>query len=219
MKKRISTNFKALAICAIVFFQSSLQAAIALTNLDTSVATLGVQKKASLLFEGTLKISSDGYFLQQLENAKPFKLTFTDPSSELILGRLIDGDFISVQGTKASPQDLSVVGINYIGLSSLLGTWLGDDNVCYHFKSFTSFLIFNSNQNGRCVVPKETADPKSFRKMSYLIAPDDSGWYVLISDKSTQYAAELILKNSRTVQLNLFDQESGDILSKVILRR
>jgi hypothetical protein len=111
-----------------------------------------------------------------------------------------------------------VTSINYIGLISLLGTWLGDDNVCYYFRSFTSFLIFNPDTNGACTL-SPGIDGKKGRRMSYFITPDDVDWFLLISDKSTQYAAELIIKNSKTIQLNLFDEQTGDILSKVILRR
>ena len=176
------------------------------------------KKNASLLYEGTLIVSEAGLFLKQLESSVLIELTFQDPNNAIVLHRLSQGDFVSLQAIKTNPLQVVVTSINYIGLISLLGTWLGDDNVCYYFRSFTSFLIFNPDTNGTCAL-SPSVDGKKSRRMSYFITPDDMDWFLLISDKSTQYAAELIIKNSKTIQLNLFDEQTGDILSKVILRR
>ena len=177
------------------------------------------KKNASFLYEGSLFISEAGLFLKQLESGVMIELIFQDPNNALVLHRLSQGDFVSLQTIKITPTQVAVTSINYIGLITLLGTWLGDDNVCYFFKSFTSFLIFNPDTNGACTFPPNLDGKKVGRRMSYFITPDDEDWFLLISDKSTQYAAELLIKNSKTIQINLFDEQTGDILSKVILRR
>ena len=187
-------------------------------NFAEPVPAIPLQKTTSL-FEGSILFSEQGLYIQQLESTVPLKLLFQDPNTELLLHGLAQGDFLSVQAQKNNTNELTVSGINYVGLVSLLGTWLGDDNVCYYFKSFTTFYIFNSDAQGACNLPKNSSGVKNYRKMSYFITPDDMGWFLLISDKSTQYAAELMIKNSKTIQINLFDEQTGDILSKVILRR
>ncbi len=211
MKNQNSATLFSILICLCIFLLP--------TAVFSQSVTIGATQKTSSLFEGSLLFSSKGLYIQQLENSEPLKLLFHDPNAELLLHRLNHGDFISIQAEKVSPTELEVSGINYIGLASLLGTWLGDDNVCYFFKSFTTFYIFSPDTQGACVFSKNSTGIKNLRKMSYFITPDDMGWYMLISDKSTQYAAELMIKNSKTIQINLFNEQTGDILSKVILRR
>lgn len=214
MRNRNILNLAALLISILVAFSGATSVAQSAEPKPVPVT----MKNASFLYEGTLIISEAGLFLQQLESSVLVELSFQDPNSAIVLHRLSQGDFISIQAIKLNPTQAVVTSINYIGLISLLGTWLGDDNVCYYFKNFTSFLIFNPDTNGACTL-SPGIDGKKGRRMSYFITPDDMDWFLLISDKSTQYAAELIIKNSKTIQLNLFDEQTGDILSKVILRR
>lgn len=214
MRNRNILNLAALLISVLVVFSGTTSNA----QITSPTPAPVTKKNASFLYEGTLIISEAGLFLQQLESSVLIELTFQDPNSALVLHHLSQGDFVSLQAIKATPLQVVVTSINYIGLISLLGTWLGDDNVCYYFRSFTSFLIFNPDTNGACTL-SPGIDGKKGRRMSYFITPDDVDWFLLISDKSTQYAAELIIKNSKTIQLNLFDEQTGDILSKVILRR
>jgi hypothetical protein len=214
MRNQNILNFTSLLISISIFFSATYSFAQPIAVAPSSVT----KKNASFVYQGTLVVSEAGLFLKQLESNVLIELTFQDPSSAIVLRRLSQGDFVSLQAIKATPIQVVVTSINYIGLVSLLGTWLGDDNVCYYFRSFTSFLIFNPDTNGACTL-SPSIDEKKSRRMSYFITPDDKDWFLLISDKSAQYAAELIIKNSKTIQLNLFDEQTGDILSKVILRR
>jgi hypothetical protein len=173
------------------------------------------------MFSGLLSKKNQISYLSLGSDSEKFALKFNDSITQLIIDRLVTGDYLSVQADTSDIENMSlkIISINFIGLKALLGSWIGDDNVCYEFTSFTSFIIYNTNSKGVCVLPATNAGPSVSRKMSFVVLPDDQNWFLLISNKTTQYAAELLLKNSKTVQLNLFDEENGDIISKVVLRR
>ena len=147
MRNRNILNLAALLISVLVVFSGTTSNA----QITSPTPAPVTKKNASFLYEGTLIISEAGLFLQQLESSVLIELTFQDPNSALVLHRLSQGDFVSLQAIKATPLQVVVTSINYIGLISLLGTWLGDDNVCYYFRSFTSFLIFNPDTNGHAL--------------------------------------------------------------------
>lgn len=191
------------------------------------------------LYGGILRQKNQTYYLQVSDSLSKttieYSLAFNDPISEKITTRLTTGDFVSIQASEvSSPQKnktLNVISINYIGLNLLLGTWHDDDGVCYEFQNFTTLLIYNLNSTkdssinsakgsarGACDTGLNS-NSSTVRKMNYFVNPDDNDWFLLISDKSAQYVAELINKNDKTIQLNLFDEQTGAILSKVILRR
>lgn len=179
------------------------------------------QKQAARLYSGQLIKNGSSFSLQLANSTQIYNLSFSDSTSEKIINRLTSGDYISIQAdtTAMSENILKIMNINFVGLNSLLGLWLGDDNACYYFKGFTSFIVFNVNSNGQCTIPDETTDPTKLHKASYFINPDEYDWFLVISDHKVQFAAELFIISSHTVQINLFDHQDGSILSKVILRR
>ncbi len=152
-----------------------------------------------------------------------YSLKYSSAVIETVIKRLDTDDFISVQGDESSTSNtektLTISSINYVGLNVLIGAWLGDDKVCYNFKNFTTLYIFNRNSSGTCVMPLNTTDSLIIRKMNYFVNPDDLVWTLLISNIKTQYAAELFINNTKTLQLNLFDEQTGAIFRKTILRR
>ncbi len=185
-------------------------------------AALSVIKIAQTqMYSGVLSKKNHSYYLETAENAEKLLLTFNDSIVEKIIQRLSTGDFVSIQAdvSTVKKNTLNTIGLNYIGLNVLLGTWRGDDDVCYNFKTFTTLFVFNTNSKGLCILPADTTNHLIVRKLSYFVNPDDQDWLLLISEKSAQYAAELLIKNQKTLQLNLFDEQTGAIISKVILRR
>jgi hypothetical protein len=206
-----------LILCAALYLLFSLP------GFGFSATSKSSKEIASSIYSGILTKKNKSYSLQLSNSTEKYALAFNDTISQEIIQRLTTGDFVSIQALNMTKnilnKTLNIVSINYIGLNVLLGSWLGDDNVCYCFKNFTSFIIFNPTQTGACVLPNEPLNPKQSRKMSYFVNPDIQDWFLLISDKKVQYAAELLIKTPKTIQFNLFDQETGAIVSKVILRR
>ncbi len=177
------------------------------------------------VFSGKLVKKNSAYCLQTFPATSAsikYSLKYSSAVIETVINRLGTDDFISVQAedtSTASEKSLTISSINYVGLSVLIGTWIGDDKVCYNFKNFTTLSIFNQNASGACVTPVNTTDPLIIRKMNYFVNPDDLVWTLLISNLKTRYAAELLINNQKSVQLNLFSEETGAILRKTILRR
>ena len=173
------------------------------------------------LYSGVItKIDTDGkYILKDRRSGDSFTLNYATNVTSLQVNRLGIGDFISFLGHRDdSKNEVIIETVNYISLSTLLGIWLGDDDSCYYFEGFTKLSVYSANQNGLCDMPMIVAKSK-IRKLNYFINPDVANWYMVISDDTSNYAAELLIKNERTIQINLFDEVTGDILSKITLRR
>jgi hypothetical protein len=176
------------------------------------------------LYNGKLIKKNSAYFLQTSGSAgsTKYSLKFSSEVIEKVIDRLVTDDFIATQAKDTSTEtekSLTISSINYVGLNILLGTWVGDDKVCYNFKNFTTLYIFNKNSSGECIQPAATTDTSTLRKLNYFVNPDDSVWTLLISNSQIQYAAELLINNSKSLQLNLFDEQTGAILRKTNLRR
>jgi hypothetical protein len=192
---------------------------MALPTLSLALVSKKIPISKVQIYEGLLFKNNQNYSLVLSNSTEQYDLIFDNDVSEQIVQRLTTGDFISLHATNLRNGKLNILDINFVGLNLLLGIWLGDDNVCYHFKNFTTFLIFNPTKSGTCIPPIEPLNPKQTRKMSYFINPDSQDLLLLISDKTAQYAAELLIKNPKNIQFNLFDDRTGAIVSKVILRR
>ena len=177
---------------------------------------------SAMLYSGTVTYvdpNENTYFFKDRKTGTEFELGYLTNVIAKQVNRLSKGDFISFHGTYDSTRSkLIVETVNYVSLSTLLGIWLGDDNSCYYFESFTKLSVYSANNNGLCDMPMIVAKTK-IRKLNYFINPDVAVWYMVISDNQTNYAGELLIKNDRTRQINLFDEVTGDILSKITLRR
>ena len=175
-------------------------------------------------YSGIITLKNTEYILQIKKSEKKYKLAFANLQIERVVKRLNTGDFVSIQTdgiitNESTEPTLKIISLNYIGLNVLLGTWIGSEGVCYHFKNFTTFYIFNPNSKNQCPLPNFDTPSNAFREMNYFVNPDDLQWILLISDKKSQYAAELFINSTINLQLNLFDQATGNTISKVILRR
>lgn len=211
--KTIQYPNQILCLVALIFAVPVFSFSMNKSQPTTTINYSGILSKKNQTY--TLQTSASNGIIQN------YTLRFNDSIIEKIIHRLSAGDFISAISNSLPTADktLNITGLNYIGLNLLIGTWLGDDDACYSFQNFTSLSIFNKNSKGFCLQPAQLSQSTDARKLSYFVNPDDQGWLLLISDKSAQYVAELNIKNTKTIQLNLFDKQTGTILSQITLRR
>ncbi|MEK6627142.1 MAG: hypothetical protein AABY53_00815 [Bdellovibrionota bacterium] len=129
------------------------------------------------------------------------------------LSKLSSGDYVSLDAAvSAKKYSLTVKAINYIGLKSLLGTWVGDDSYCYNFISFTEFVVSNLVGEKICASPTTSA-------LTYTINPGSKTWTMLISNEVTSYVGDLKLKSPVSAQIELFNSETGVALKALNLKR
>jgi hypothetical protein len=179
------------------------------SSFATAALTEGVVQRS----EGSL------YYFSDSLNGRNIAAVPGNSVIEAQMRRLSAGDFVSFEATSVKNIDvLTISAINYISLGLLLGVWLGDEGSCFHFSSFTEVAIYDSINSSHCANPKQT--PKSKKQvLDFFIAPEPQGWYMLMSTYYANFAAELIIKNRKTIQMNLFDDETGKVFSIITLRR
>lgn len=142
-----------------------------------------------------------------------YLLIGTTQATDAVLKKLKHGDFISVEGQKTKTGNtINVESINYVGLKSLLGIWVGDDDYCYIFDSFTEFSIAPLVKGKKCTPPTTPS-------YTYLASPSVQSWLLLISGQRNIYVGDLTFIGPRDAQIQLFDSETGDILRTLRLRR
>jgi hypothetical protein len=130
------------------------------------------------------------------------------------LEKLSDGDFISFEGAINTAQTiLTVNSVNYVGLSALLGSWVDGKSYCYNFSSFTEFSVTQKVIGRKCtagLTPNYT----------YIISPTSGSWVILISgERGGGYVGDLKFISPREIEIQLYDSETGDILSYLQLRK
>jgi hypothetical protein len=167
----------------------------------------------ALTFEGTISKTKTSFsFLNKSDNKK-YQLTGSTPIISTYLAKLSEGDFVSVDGSRDVVQSVITVGsINYVGLKSLIGTWYGDDNYCYTFHSNTDFTL--SQRSGRKCIPTSLS-------YTYLLNPDSrsQGWVMLVAGEYGSYLGDLKMINAAAARLDLYANETGDILRVLNLTR
>ncbi len=132
------------------------------------------------------------------------------------ISKLKSTDFVSLDGHLNNEQQIiSVQSLNYVGLHDLLGDWSGDDDYCYSFASFSDLRIFIKNDKNKC----DFQESHKSRDFGYTINPATQGWLVLLSDNDDSYLMDLAIKSKTTVELSLYDSQSGDILRNIKLKR
>lgn len=163
--------------------------------------------------EGRVVFHSLKPLLNDIADNKQYTLVGSTKITEDVLKKLRHGDFISVEGQKIkNGTAINVESINYVGLKSLLGVWLGDDNHCYTFGSFTEFSISPLVNGKKCTVSTSPT-------YTYIASPSIQSWLLLISGQRNIYVGDLKFISPRDAQIQLFDSETGDILRTLRLRR
>lgn len=162
-------------------------------------------------YEGDLKKVSNSLYLIDPTSGEKYLLTGTT-TLQSHFKMLKSGDFISLDGTRSvSKGTINVKSINYVGLKKLLGVWSAEDTFCYNFISFNN-LVVTRQINGKCTknYPSE---------YTYLINPQSEIWTVLISGENNSYVGDLHLPDSDTLEIDLYDSETGAILRQLSLRK
>lgn len=168
----------------------------------------------ALTFEGTIsKTKTSVAFLNKSDN-KRYDLTSGTPLIATYIAKLSDGDFVSVDGSRDVVESrLTINSINYVGLKSLIGTWYGDNDFCYNFMNNTDFNV--SRRSGRRCMP--TSD----FTYTYLLNPDsrNQGWVMLVSGEYRSFVGDLKIVSASTARLQLYDSETGEVMSSLNLTR
>ncbi len=146
-------------------------------------------------------------------NTRRIQLTGATPVINKLINSLKTGDFISLEGELSEPKSaLRVSLINYVGLTALLGNWIGNDSYCYNFLSFTEFSVSKLNVEKKCL-------PPSRPNFTYLVSPGEAALVMLISGENGSYIGDLSFNTSRDLEIKLYDSETGGILRKIHLRK
>lgn len=176
------------------------------------IILLSITAQASTYVGKIAKTKSQLFFIDDV-NKKPFSLTSSTPIIATYINKLSDGDFISIEGSKNNVQNtITINSVNYIGLSVLLGTWLGEDSYCYHFTSFTEFSISYQEIGKTCL-------PTSTPSYTYFVNPTTTKWVMLLAGERGSYVGDLTINSPKDVQIELYDSETGDILRHIRLRK
>ena len=168
-----------------------------------------------MIYSGVIvENTSKSFRIKESRIGKTFDLAFTTPTDEKMAVNLKVNDFISFDGARNSTTNtIRVNSINYVGLKDLIAKWKGDDNYCYDFSSFTELLVYPS--------VKSTCQEAGtlLRKYAYTLNPSEPDWMILLSDDQANYVADLVLKNGKSVEMSLYDSDTGDILKYIKLRK
>ena len=167
----------------------------------------------ALSFEGNVSRAKTQLKFNDPILRKTYALNASTALISTYINKLSDGDFISLEGYRDEKQTiLTVSSVNYIGLSMLLGTWVGDDLYCYTFVSYTEFTISYRGIAKKC--PAATAPI-----YTYFVNPSTTTWVMLLAGDRGSYVGDLIIHNSKDIEIQLYDSETGDILRKIHLRK
>lgn len=163
------------------------------------------------IYEGDVQKSRNNIFVINKADNKKYLLNSTAQLA-VQLGKLTTGDFVSVEGSANTTQkNITVRSINYVGLRSMIGSWVGNEPYCYNFVNYNLFTV-TRKVNDRC-----TEDIAS--EYTYLVNPHVQAWVVLVSGEYNSYVGDIHLLNSQSLEIDLYDSESGAILRQLSLRK
>ncbi len=176
------------------------------------VILLSLESRA-LSFEGNVSRTKAHLKFNDLIQRKSYALNASSALISTYINKLSDGDFISLEGIRDEKQTiLTVSSVNYIGLSLLIGTWLGDDQYCYNFMSYTEFSVSYRGVGKKC-------GAATAPNYTYFINPSTNAWVMLLAGERGSYVGDLIINSPKHIEIQLYDSETGDILRKIILRK
>lgn len=164
----------------------------------------------SATYSGIISMGSNGTQFTDSTTKATYSLTSATPLIATYINKLNSGDFISVDGTLNSQKtNITINSLNYVGLSVILGTWMGNDFYFYDFSSYTEFSISKKIDHNSYVRSNYT----------YIVNPTANSWNVLISGTYGSYVASLNIYSDKAAEIELYDSETGDILKTVQLRK
>lgn len=141
-------------------------------------------------------------------DTKNYSISFSNEEIQSELNRLHNGDLIIGQGERNEALNhLEILSIDYVGLTNLLGVWLGE-NIIFKFKNFNEFTRYEFDS--------KKSKKYSFSIWNYSLSPIEDGWALFFSDESITNLARLALKNDRAI-LDIINVETGEIVSSTPL--
>lgn len=173
--------------------------------------TVSVLTNAAI-YEGDVQKSRTSTYITNKADNKKYLLVNSTPILGIHLNKMTTGDFISVEGVRNAAQNtITVKSINYVGLHSLTGSWVSNEPYCYNFVNHNLFTV-TRKINERCT--EELAS-----EYTYLINPHAQGWVVLVSGEYNSYVGDIHLLNKQSLEIDLYDSETGAILRQLSLRK
>jgi hypothetical protein len=173
--------------------------------------SISIFAKAAIYEGDVQKTRSQTYIVNKADNKK-YLLVNSTSLLGVHLAKLNTGDFISVEGTgNTSQKTITVKSINYVGLRNLIGSWVSNEPYCYNFVNHNLFTV-TRKINERCT--QELAS-----EYTYLVNPHAQSWVVLVSGEYNSYVGDIHLLNNQSLEIDLYDSESGAILRQLSLRK
>lgn len=185
--------------------------------ISTLLVFLIFQSRAqAMVYSGILTQDKDFHLrLKEETTGKTYELTYADSNAANILKKLKKNDFISFTGARNSNiSSIRVDSVNYVGLGDLLDIWKGDDHYCYAFTSFKEFAVYPAEKSNCVKYPTYSS------KYAYTINPtEQSNWVILLSGSRSNYLADLTVKTAKSIEISLYDSNTGYILKLIKLRK
>ncbi len=190
-------------------------------KFETSVFTfllglLILSNATAANYDGVVSTLNQKRAITLKSTGKKYSIVPASTEIALQMSKLKVNDFISLEGRIDDKQStITVNSMNYVGLKDLLGNWVGDDDYCYAFLSFSNLSIFTKTVMNTCDFHVDRLS----RDFSYTINPATASWLVLLSDNEDSYIMDLVVRSKVAAELSLYDTRSGDILREIKLRR
>ncbi len=164
-------------------------------------------------------IVSDNENIYLIRKNFKLKVTTKDPQIAQVFKKLKNNDYISVEGEVIS-TDLVVSSITFVGLKELLGLWQSQHGTCFYFTNYTQFKTFTPQLNSGCSLKMISTinQEETLLDYKYVITPSKDRWNIVISKEQDQYLAEYDNTNSMIKKLKIFDSETGEMTSTLVLR-
>jgi hypothetical protein len=170
----------------------------------------------ALNFEGTLTTFNKKLAIKDAGSPQKYYLAFINNEIQSQISKLKPSDFISLEGIlDEKTETLTAFSLNYVGLKDLLGRWKGNDDFCYAFTSFTDIIIYNKTEHSKCTYQKSDI----IREFTYTINPASKDWLALLAGETENYVMDIIVYSKKSVDLSLYDPNSGYILKEISLRK
>jgi hypothetical protein len=162
--------------------------------------------------EGFVRILNNQAHIVTKADKNTYLLSGQTPAISIYINRLSDGDYVSVEaGISVKSGIMNVAYFHYVGLKSLIGTWVGDDTYCYSFTSFNEFAI-TQKRDKKCL-------NTIISKYVYTINPSNNAWVILVSSDTDSFVGDISPLITQDFELKLYDSSSGDIVRNLKLKK
>lgn len=155
------------------------------------------------------KVGAQTYFLKT--ESTNYKIVPENFEVLQQMKRLNSGDLLIGQGEMSmTEKSVSVFSIDYVGLTHILGVWLGE-NMIVKFKNFNEFSVYEFDS--------KSTEKYKFSIWNYSLAPlENNNWALFFSDETSTNLGRLELKKN-TATLDILNVETGEIIKSTSLKK